>query len=70
MTIIDTKQNKSHENVSKAEASRIIGVHRKTIRRWELSRQKDGTFLEVFNQFQIYFNVKSYKQPKGLNFNR
>jgi DNA-binding XRE family transcriptional regulator len=64
MTIIDTRRDQSHENVTKAEASRLIGVDRKTIRRWEIARQRDGTFKEVYNSFVIYFNVILYKRRR------
>jgi len=69
MTIINTKTNESHEGVSKAEASRIIGVHRKTIRRWEVERQRDGSYKEEFNHFTIYFKIYSYRQAKGRHLN-
>ncbi len=57
MVIINKKTNHVYENVSKTLASSIVGVSRKTIIQWSKKRHDDGTFLEVYNHFEIYFKT-------------
>lgn len=65
MIIIDTRSNNVYSNLSKTEAGRIIGVNRDTISRWKKKRTEDGTFKEVYNSFEVYFNTNMFKQKKG-----
>lgn len=75
MVIINKKTNHVYECVSKTRASNIIGVHRSTISRWEEIRTNDGTFLEIYNHFEVYFNTTTHKKkpsnktgnPSSLN---
>lgn len=61
MVIIDKKKNFVHECVSKTRAGEIIGVHRHTVAKWEKDRIQDGTYLEIYNHFEIYFNTTTHK---------
>lgn len=65
MIVIDTKTNTVHQDLSKTEVGRIVGVHRITVLRWKKARAKDGTHKETYNHFEIYFNTRKYKQEKG-----
>lgn len=60
MVVIDTRTNKVYECVSKSEAGRIVGVDRVTIYRWSKLSPK-----QVYNHFELYYNVQRLKQKKG-----
>lgn len=61
MILIDTKTNEAYSNVSKAAASRIVGVSISTIQRWSKLKQ-----MEVYNHWYIYFNEIKLTQTKGF----
>ncbi len=63
MIIINTKQNEAFSNVSKAAASRIIGVSISTIHRWSKAKR-----VENYNHWILYFNEIKLKQRKGFNY--
>ena len=60
MVIVDTRTDKAHENLSAKEASRILGVCDRTVRRWKAKGVK-----QVYNFFEIYFNCQKHKQKMG-----
>jgi len=70
MTVINTKTNFVTECASKVKAAKIIGVSRNTIARWEKLRAEDGTFKEVYNNFEVYFNTTTHKTKKGINLSK
>lgn len=59
MVVINTKLNKVYENLSKAEAARLIGVNTSTLFRWMKKSDR-----ETYNHFELYFNTEKYKQPR------
>jgi hypothetical protein len=70
MTIVNTKTNFVHECASKVKAAKVIGVNRNTVARWEKARKNDGTFKEVYNNFEVYFNTTTHKQKRGINLSK
>lgn len=71
MVIINRKDNHVHECVSNTRASTIVGVSRGTIIRWQKARMEDGTYLEVYNNFELYFYTTTQKKlPSGKPFGK
>jgi len=64
MILIDTKHNEAFSNVSKAAASKIIGVSTSTITRWA-----ESSHVEKYNQWIVYFNEIKLKQKRGFAVN-
>ncbi len=65
MTIIDTIHNISHENCNKIQASKIVGLSSRQLRRIEKKRLDPKNNLipvEKINRYLIYFCVKNHKR--------
>jgi len=68
VTVIHKKTNKSTVCCI-AEAARIIGIQYKRLQRWRDKRIKDGTYIEDYYNYIIYFNTYIIKQDKrGMSF--
>lgn len=59
LVIIDNKDRKAYENLSKTQAAQIVGVSRVTVWRWSAAARK------VYGRFEIYFRPERRKQKPG-----
>lgn len=65
MVVVNNKTFEVYSNLSKADAGRIVGVTRNTIRRWKHRAEAAQTYHEVYNNYTIYFKETVVKQNKG-----
>lgn len=70
MTIIDTIHHISYENCNKQQASKIIGLSPRQIRRIEkklLDPNNNLIPIEKVNRFLVYFLTRTFKKGQRPN---